>query len=127
MAKDMRMKERKATCKENSIQTRWLRLMGLLSLQKETSRDATMTTRKTKKRCRLLIRKSRRESKLTMKTMTRLKLRERSTQRKSAMQRCKEYYNRLHPSNITTQKATASPRKDTSKWRAASDSLTRRA
>ena len=126
MLKAIKMKVKKATSKENSIQTRYHHIMGLSSLRKATARDATMTTRKTKKRCRPLTRKSRRESKLTMKTMTRLKLRELSTQLKSVMLRCKESYNKLLHSNTTIRRATVNRRKDTNKWRAASDSLTKR-
>lgn len=127
MLKGMKMKGKKAMSKENLIQIRYHHHMDHHSPKRATARDATMTTKKMKKRCRPLIRKYRKECKLTMKTMTRLKLRELLIQRKSVMQRCKESYNKPRHSNTTIQRATASRKKGTSKWRAASDSLTKRA
>ena len=122
MLKGMKMKGKKAMSKENLIQIRYHHHMDHHSPKKATARDATMTTKKMKKRCRPLIRKYRKECKLTMKTMTRLRQREQSTQQRSAMPRCRESCNKPRHSNTTIRKATVSRRKDTNKWRAASDS-----
>ena len=121
MLKGIKMKEKRARTRENLIQIR-CHHKDHRPPKKAMASDATMTTKKMKKRCRQLIRKYRKECKLTMKTMTRLKLRELSIQRKSAMQRCKESCNKPPHSNTTMQRATASRRKATSKWQAASDS-----
>jgi hypothetical protein len=116
------MKAKKVRSKESLILKKEPHLMGLLWLKKSTEREETTTTRRTRKKCKQLIRRSKKESKLTTRTMTRSKPREPLTQPKSAMLRCKGYFSRHLRSSTTTKKATANLRKATSKWLVASDS-----
>ena len=129
MLQDAKMTRSTVMIRGNMVQSPLLHHMATTWVQMATSKNQGKTTQKMRRRCRLPIRKFKKEFKLMMKIMIKLKQRGPVIQLTSAIWKCKESSNKLRINPmviITIKRATPKPKKDTSKWPVVLDSLTKR-